>query len=445
MEIALNKKNATEASLNIGLTQADYASKVEKKVKEYAKKAEIKGFRKGKVPVGIIKNMYGKSILVEEVNHIISHAINDYIKENNLNIIGEPLPNYEQMSKIDWSTQSDFDFEYSIGLVDDFKVELTKKQKITRHEIKVDKKVIDETISNLKEQYGDMTNPELSEAGDGLYGKFTQEGTELEAQGVLETKNLGKKELKPFVGLKKGDKVSFDIRKVLPSDTEIAQALGLEDNKAKEVNGTVTLEVINVNRKVPAEINQAFFDKIFGKDLVKTEKDFIEKVENSISKNYEKESDYLLEHAIRNYFLDKVKIETPNTFLKEWLFVSNEGKVSKEQIEAEFDMYLKELKWSLIRNKISETAGIKVEDKDVKSKAALVLAEQFGGPAIISQLGEKMDEFVNSYLTANNGENYTNLYHQVAGEKVYEYIKEQVTITNKKVSVDEFRKLASAI
>lgn len=443
MEITLNKKSSTEATIKISLKEADYQPKVEQKVKEYTKKADIKGFRKGHVPAGIIKNMYGKSILVDEINHMISHGLNDYIKDNKLNIIGEPLPNRDQTNAIDWETQIDFDFEYTIGLVDEFDLDVSDKQKITKYEIKVDKKVIDETVNNLKEQYGDMTNPEVSEEKDSLYGAFTQAETELNSNGIIELNELGKKDIKKFVGLKKGDKLSFDPHKLFSSDATIAQVLGIEADKANELKGEVEFEVINVNRKTPAEINQAFFDKLFGKDVVKDEKEFLAKVEESISANYSKESDYLLEHDIRDHFVLKTKMDTPNEFLKEWLFISNEGKFTKEQIEAEFDLYVAELKWSLIRNKISEEGKIEVKPEEIKAKAIESLAEQFGGPAVLEQLGDKMDEFADSYLKANNGENYTTVYNQVASNKVYQYVIENVTINNKKVSLDEFRKLAT--
>ncbi len=443
MDITLNKNTNTEASLKISLKAGDYQPKVEKKIKEYSKKAEIKGFRKGKVPLTMIKNMYGKSILVEEINHMISHGLSDYIKDNKLNIIGEPLPDRTQMNAIDWDTQKEFEFDYNIGLVDDFTIDLSKKQKITKHEIKVDKKVIDETIANLKEQYGDMTNPEVSEVGDAIYGSFSQVGGDLKGNGIIETKDLAKKEAKQFIGVKKGDKITFDVRKVLTTDAQIAEAMGIEADVAKAVEGEVTLEVVNVNRKVAAEINQVFFDKIFGKDIVKDEKEFLAKVEESISKNYDKESDYLLERDIRDHFVNKTKMDTPNEFLREWLFISNEGKVTKEQIDDEFDLYISELKWSLIRNKILEEAKIEVSNDEIKVKAIEVMAEQFGGPSVIQQLGDKMNEFANSYLKANNGENYTAIYNQVATEKVYKHVIESVTINTKKVSLDDFRKLAS--
>ncbi len=443
LEITLNKNTGTEASLKISLKQGDYQPKVEKKIKEYSKKAEIKGFRKGKVPLTMIKNMYGKSILVEEINHMISHGLSDYIKDNKLNIIGEPLPDRSQMDTIDWDTQKDFEFDYNIGLVDKFAIDLSKKQKINKNEIKVDKKVIDETITNLKEQYGDMTNPDVSEAGDAIFGSFTQAEGDLNAKGVIETKDLDKKEAKQFIGVKKGDKISFDLHKVISSDERIAQVLGIEVDAAKAITGEVELEVINVNRKVAAEINQVFFDKIFGKDIVKEEKEFLSKIEESISKNYDKESNYLLERDIRDHFVAKTKMDTPNEFLREWLFISNEGKVTKEQIDSEFDLYISELKWSLIRNKISEEAKIEVSNDEIKAKAIEVMAEQFGGQSVIQQLGDKMDEFADSYLKANNGENYTTIYNQVATEKVYKHVIDSITVNTKKVSLDDFRKLAS--
>ncbi len=442
LEITLDKNTGTEASLKISLKEGDYQPKVEKKIKEYSKKAEIKGFRKGKVPLTIIKNMYGKSILVEEINHMISHGLSDYIKDNKLNIIGDPLPDRSQMDTIDWDTQKDFEFDYNIGLVDDFTVDLSKKQKINRNKIKVDKKVIEETIANLKEQHRDMINPEVSEAGDAIYGSFTQVDGDLKANDVIETKDLDKKNAKQFIGIKKGDKISFDPHKTFSSDEQLAQVLGIEVDAAKAIEGEIEVEVININRKVAAEINQAFFDNIFGKDIVKEEKEFLTKVEESISKNYDKESDYLLERDIRDHFVAKTKMDTPNEFLREWLFISNEGKITKEQIEAEFDLYIAELKWSLIRNKILEGAKIEISNDEIRGKAVEALAEQFGGSSVMQQLGDKIDEFADSYLKANNGENYTTIHNQVATQKVYAHIIESVTVNIKKVSLDDFRKLA---
>ena len=441
MDITLDKKGNTEASIKVSLKQDDYQPKVDKKIKEYSKKADVKGFRKGMVPKAVIEKMYGKAILVDEVNHLLYHSLDNYIKEEKLKIIGEPIPNHEAANKIDWENDKEFEFEYNIGLVDEFALDTSKKQKVTRYEIKIDAKVKKETVDNLKEQYGTMTNPEVSEDGDSLFGTFTKVDGEGEHQGVLDLNLLDKKVAKKFIGAKPGDEIEFDIKKTLKAESLIATVLGIDAKDAEEIDGNYKLSVKNVNRKVAAEINQEFFDRLFGKDMVKSEDEFNQKIEESISANYSKESDYLLERDMRDQLVDKTKIETPNDFLKDWLLATNEGKFTKEQIEEEFDLYLKDLKWSLIRNKIAEDNKLQVEQADITDKTKLILAEQFGGPAIIDQLGDKMDEFVKSYLEANEGQNYTNVVNQVLGDKVYGFLKENLTITDKKVSLDEFRKI----
>ncbi len=442
MEITLNKKNDTEAIIKISLQEKDYQPKVEARIKEYARKANIKGFRPGKVPASLIKNMYGKSILVEEVNQLLYQNLDDYIKKEELNIIGEPIPVRENTEGIDWDTQKDFEFEYKIGLVDDFALDISKKQKITRYEIKVDKKIMQETIDNLREQYATMTNPEVSEDGDSLFGTFSPENGEGEHQGLLDLNKLDKKEAKKFIGVKPGDEIKFDIRKTLKADALIAEVLGIDPTEAADVDGTYIFHVKNINRKVKAELGQEFYDRLFGKDEVKTEEEFNKRIKESIVNNYSRESDWLLERYIRDYFVEKTKINTPDDFLKEWLLLRNAGKVTKEQIEEEFDLYLKDLKWSLIRNKIAKDQDIKVEQQEIIEKTKVILAEQFGGPGVLAQLGDKLDEFVRTYLEGNEGQNYQNVVNQVLSDKVYEYIKNNITINTKKISLDEFRKKA---
>jgi trigger factor len=289
-----------------------------------------------------------------------------------------------------------------------------------------------------------MTNPEISEDGDSLYGIFTPVEGEGEYSGLLDLKLLDKKDAKMFIGIKADAEVTFDINKVLKNDSLISQVLGVEPKDAESIEGEFTLKVKNVNRKVNAELNQEFYNRLFGKDVVKTEEEFNKRVEDNIVQNYSRESDYMLERDLRDHLVDKTKIETPNEFLKEWLLATNEGKITKEQIEAEFDLYIKDLKWSLIRNKIAEDQQIKVEQQEISDKTKLILAEQFGGPAILEQLGDKMDEFVKSYLEGNEGQNYTNVINQVLADKVYAFAKDNITINNKKISLDEFRKKAQA-
>jgi trigger factor len=444
MDITLDKKSTTEALIKVNLKEDDYQPKVEQKIKEYSKKADVKGFRKGMVPTSVIQKMYGKSILVDEINHLVYHSLEDYIKEEKLKIIGEPIPNRESATTIDWDTQTEFEFEYNIGLVDDFALDVSKKQKVNRYDIKIDAKIRQETVDNLKDQYGNMTNPDSCEDGDSIFGTFSPEDGEGEHQGLLDLNMLDKKEAKKYIGAKSGDEFTFDIKKTLKSESLISQVLGIDIKDADSIEGNYKLVVKNINRKEKAEINQEFFDRLFGKDVVKSEEEFNKKIDESISLNYTKEGDHLLERDIRDYFVDKTKIETPNAFLKDWLLATNDGKITAEQIDSEFDLYIKDLKWSLIRNKVAEDNKLSVEQQDITDKTKIILAEQFGGPAILEQLGDKMDEFVKTYLEGNEGQNYNNVVNQIIADKVYDFVKENITITNKKVSLEEFRKKAEA-
>ena len=300
MDITLDKKSTTEALIKVNLKQDDYQPKVEQKIKEYSKKADVKGFRKGMVPTSVIQKMYGKSILVDEINHLLYHSLDNYIKDEKLKIIGEPIPNKESATTIDWETQTEFEFEYNIGLVDDFKLEVSKKQKVNKYEIKIDAKIRQETVDNLKDQYGNMTNPDTCEDGDSIFGTFTPEEGDGEYQGLLDLNLLDKKEAKKFIGAKADDSFTFDIKKTLKSESLVSQVLGIDIKEVAGIAGNYKIVVKNINRKVKAEINQEFFDRLFGKDVVKTEEEFNKKIDESISLNYNKESDYLLERDIRD-------------------------------------------------------------------------------------------------------------------------------------------------
>jgi trigger factor len=443
LNITLDKKSNVEASIKVKLNEEDYQLKVEEKVKEHAKTASIKGFRPGKVPIGMIRKMYGKSILVEEVNHMLSHAVNDYVKEQDLKIIGQPLPNPNDANKIDWDTQKEFDFEFDLGLIDEFKVDISSKQKVKGYTIKVDDKTMAETLDNLKKQFGQSINPEVSQEGDALFGTLSQEDGELTNDTLLNISDVDKKLQKQFIGVKKDEVLNFDIEKAIKSTTALATLLGKTEAEVQDLKGAFTFTIKNVNRTEPAKLNQEMFDKVFGPDAVKSEEEFLSKISNTISGNYSRETDLFLENSIRDHFVEKTKIDVPHDFLKRWLIASNDGKVTAEVLEKEYDLYVASLKWDLIKSKIAEDNEIKVENEDVLAKSKAMIMEQFGGQGLGDQFADKLDEFADNYLKANNGENYMTVFSQVHGEKIMEVIKEKISITDKSVSVDEFQKIVA--
>ena len=441
MDITLDKKTSTEALIKVKLKENDYQPNVEEKVKEYAKKANIKGFRPGKVPASLIKKMYGKSIVAEEINSILSRSLSDYIKEQNIQLIGEPLPDQEKANQIDWEAQKEFEFDYDIGMVSDFTYDVSSKQKVKSYKIELDKKTEQETLDNIKKQFGTVTNPEQAQEGDAFYGEIKENDGDLHNQGVIQFDDLAKKEQMNFLALKSGDSIELDIKKAFKDEQTISHVLNVGLEKANEIQGKYTFTLKNINHTEPAELNQELFDKVFGKDVIKSEADFMAKVKGTVEDNYFRETSYFLDKTIKDHLVDKTKIEIPNEFLKKWLLISNEGKVTLEDIEKEFDEYVKSLKWDLIKNKIATDAEIKVDNDEVIDKAKSLILQQLGGPGAAEQLKDHLDDFADNYLKAENGQNYLKLYGEVRDERILKHLKENISITEKKVSLDEFKKL----
>ena len=442
MEITLNKKNSTEGSIKIRLTEGDYQPHVEEKVKDYARKANIKGFRQGKVPTGVIKKMFGKSILVEEINHLLSHKLSDYIKENNLKILGEPLPDQQKAMSIDWDTQKNFEFDYEIGMVEDFSYELSSKVKVKSYPIEVDQKTIDETVSDLKKRFGKVSYPELSEISDNLFGELRAVDSDFKREhAFIGIENIEKKEQKKFVGLKKDEEVEFEISKLFSDDALTAQLLGQTPEEAKSAKGKCIFKVDTISRTEPAELNQELFDRVFGKDAVTSEEEFLNKIKETIAENYKRESDHFFEHHIEDYYVENTNINLPDNFLKTWLKTSSRGEVTDEVLEKEFELYKRGLKWDLVKNRIADDNKISVEADEVRAKAKDLIIAQFGGRAFAEQISDKLDGIADNYLQNENGQNFMKIYNQLRAEKILKLIREKITVQEKKVTVDEFKKI----
>ncbi|MBT1706319.1 trigger factor [Chryseosolibacter indicus] len=439
MEITLNKTNNTEGLIKIKLTEGDYQPHVEEKVKDYAKKANIKGFRQGKVPSGVIRKMFGKSILVDEINHLLSHKLSDYIKENNLKIIGDPLPNQEQANSIDWDTQKDFEFEYQIGMVEDFNYEISKNVKVQGYKISVDNKVLEDTLSDLKKRFGKVSYPESVEFGDNIFGDLrSKEGDFKKEHAFIASEKIAPGEQSKFIGKKKEDEVEFEVNSLFADPKELDMLLG---DSIPDAKGTYVLKINTISRTEPAALDQELFDRVFGKDAVTTEEAFINKVKETIGENYERETNHFLEHHIEDAFLNHTHINIPDSFLKNWLKVSSNGQVTDDVLNKEYNDYVRGLKWDLIKNKIADDNSIKVEAEEVRNKAKDLIIAQFGGQAFAEQLKDRMDAIADNYLQSENGQNFMKLFNQLKNEKVLTHIKNNITIEEKQVTVDEFRKI----
>ncbi len=442
MDITLEKKGNTEASIKISVNEKDYQSQVEEKVKEYRKKANLKGFRPGKVPAGVIRKMYGKAIKLEEINQLVSRKLPEYIQDQDLNIVGEPLPDYEKTKNIDWETQKEFEFVYDIGLVNSFDYDVSDNLKITRYKIKQTDKEIDETIERLRDQFHDTENVDEAGKEDIVNGLVKQQEGELENQTSLDLKEMDEKQAEIFAGAKKGDTVTFDIRETHPEDTDVAVLLSKNPEEVSEVKGDFEFIIESILRRKPAGMKEEFYEQVFGKDSAKTEEEFREKVKETLQENYDRETYNLMMLDIRNTMIDQTDFEVPEDFLKRWLLDRNDGTITQEQIDKEFNDYVRDLRWNLITAKIAKDKDIKVEHEDVKAKAREQIEEQLGQSGLLQQLGDNLDPFVDNYLQGENGNNYMQVFNQAKAEKIFDYIRENATIEEKEITVDAFKEEA---
>ena len=440
MDISLDKTENNEALIKIRVKQEDYQQGVDQKIKDFSKKANMKGFRPGKVPKGLIKKMYGKSILAEEINRILGEELSKYIRENDLQFLGEPLPRRDEMEAIDWDNQEDFEFTYDAGYAGEFDLTVDKKIKIDKAKIKVDEALIDETIGNLQRQFGETSAAEAVSANDTILGQITSEAIELDREISIDLRECEKAGNSKLEGLKEGDHVNIDAKKFFKDKEYITRLAGLTEEQFKTAKGKFEFSIKGITHTEPAEVNQDLFDKTFGPGNVDSDESFREKVKETISKNYEKESDQLFFYKLREHLVEKANISLPDNFLKNWLKATNE-KMTDELLDTEYDQYAKELQWSLISNKIATDNEVKVEHEDVLAEAKAQIIQQFGGPAIAEQLGPQLDDFANNYLQGENGDNYMKVFNQVRSTKVFEFIKNEVTVKEKEVTLDEFRKL----
>jgi trigger factor len=439
LNIVLDKNSATEALIKITLNEKDYQPKVEEKVKDYSRKANIKGFRPGKVPPGLIRKLYGKSILVEEINDILTKSISEYIKNNDIKLIGEPLPNREKTANIDWDNQKDFEFEYEVGLVDSFEYDLS--QKIKAYQIGIDQQALEKTIDDLRKRYGQYSEPEISVEGDDFNGELSGEHPEFKREVWIAADQIKPKEQKKWAGLKKDDVITFDPKKTFKDNETLSSILDKPEEELKEIKGNFLFKVSKISRVEQAELNQEFFDKVFGKDVVKTREEFDEKLKFTLEENYSKEARSYTMKLIQDKLLETTPVEIPDNFFKKWILATNDEEISQEDLEKNYNTYSKELKWTLIMNRVAEDNEVKAEHQDVVEYAMKLIQDQFAAYGMGGNMGEKLDSFAENYLSGNEGQNYFNTYNKVRGEKIMDYIMNKMDIAYEKVSPEEFMEI----
>lgn len=442
MNITLDRNDEQLTGLlTVHLTEADYAATVDAQIKDYTKRAQVKGFRPGKVPVGMVKKMYGKGILADEINKTLGKAVDSYVKEQNLRLLGEALP---VASDVDFDTAKEFAFQFELGLLPEVELPADGTMEVERHQVSLDDDTVQQTNEQIARQYGETTNPEASEANDYLFGKLKKADEEGEGRTVLLPINKVRNSVEQFIGAKAGDVLTFDLKNAFDNDAvAIANFSGLNKTEAAEAIGDYVLSVEKINRTAAPEMNQELFDKVFGPEAVSSQEEFDAKVRETMQQNYDRESDGALNNAIVEKLVTGLDIRLPAEFFKKWLVRTNAGKLTAQQVEEHYSDYEKELKWSLIRNKVVENADLKVSNDEIVSRTLDKIMGQFSMPNMPDDMRESMRGYADSYLKQDNGKQYVAEYEAILAEKVLENLRGKVVVTDKPVTAEEFRILHS--
>lgn len=447
MNISQEKIDNLNAVVKINMTPEDYQPRVDKAIKDHAKKAKIPGFRPGMVPPAHIKKMYGKSILVDEVNNLLSDTLNNYLTEQKLEVLGQPLPKIDDKKEYNWDFADNFEFNYEVGLAPEFTIDLSSKDKLTQYEIKVDDETLQSRIKNIRRSYGKMTNPDVSADDDVLYAQLTQlspDGSVFE-DGIVNTTSVrldqiaDEKIKKSLIGLKKDDELVFDINKAFKNDAvKVAALLGIDETEAADLKSNFRLTVKNVNRLEEGDLNQEFFDKLFGEGVVTDEAGFVAKITEELESMMVQDADRKLQNDIYTYTLDKVNFELPDEFLKRWLKATNEN-LSQEELDGGYNDFAKNLKWTLIENKILTDNKIEIKYEEVFAAAKQSLAQQFAmySPQPIAE--EQLAQYAVQYMQTK--ENANKVFEEVKALRTLDYIKSVITLDKKEIMYNDFKEL----
>jgi len=447
MNITRENIDDLNALLKVEIVKADYQEKVENVLKDYRKKANIKGFRPGMVPIGLVKKMYGKAVKLDEINKTVSENIHKYLADEKIEILGDPLPKTDDQERIDFDTQDNFKFSFELGLAPAVELTVSKKNKVTYSEITIDDKMKADYRDNYTRRFGEFRKAEETEDKDVLKGKIEA----LDQNGNINPEGISAQETtlavdiikdeeikKSFIGRKENEAIDFDVRKAFPNDNEIA---GLLKKKKEEVEGlevSFRFTISEITRFHPAEVNQELFNRIWGEGVVSTEEEFEKKIEEEISASLKRESDYKLLQDVKKLFIEKTELSFPEDFLKRWLLKVNE-KTTAEQIDKEFDSFRHDLKWQLIRNKVAKDNEMKITEEELQKEAENITRYQFRQYGLFYATDEQISNYAKE--TLKREDDAKRIADKILEDKVLENLKEVVKIENKKVTAEEFNKL----
>ncbi len=441
MKITQKNVDALTQIVTLNITKEDYAEKTKKILTDFRRKAEIKGFRKGMAPVSFIEKMHGRQALLDAVNGIISEGLNNYITENSLNILGEPLPNETEQKPIDWENDTEFSVSFDIATAPKIELNLTADDKITYYDVEISQEEKDKYVSNLLKQYGSLETTDTVGEDDFVIADLIQGDNRVEGTYIALRSIADATIKKEFIGKKSEDSFEIDVNKAFDNETDRAAMLKLKKEELATIEPIYTVVIKEVKRFADATIDQDLYDKMFGPGVVKSKEEFDTKVDERLKSEYSQESDYRFMIDAREALIEKAALPLPEEFLKRWLFNANEGKFTMEEIEKDFALFLKDFRWQMIRQYITKEQEIKMTREDLLDQARKIASYQFSMYGLNNAPQEQLDHYAETMLS--NEKEGKRIYEKVEEDLVLNYVRSVITLDKKSISIEKLRELTN--
>ena len=437
MNIIKNQPDALNYQVTVEIAAADYAEPLRKRLNDYRRKADIKGFRKGMAPMSMIKRFYGEQALYDCVNGLLGEQLDKFIADEKIRVVGEPLPSEDQ-PQLSWAEGSDFTFKFDIAQTPELNFEVSKDDKIVYYDINVTADQKKATREQMLQSVGSLQEGKVSAENDYLVVDMANEGHK--AEGVyVSIAQVAEEARGAFIGKKAGEKFKIDVNAAFTNETDRAAMLKVDKAQLANLDPMFEITVVNVKTYVPGESNQESWDKLFGEGAVTTEEQFEEKVVERIKAGHEQDANFRFGADVRKYFVEKAGIELPEAFLKRWLIYVNEGKFTAEQVEKEFPGFIEDFKWQLVRGYIMQKFNLKVSREDVLNAAKNYVAYQYAMYGMAGMPQNLIDSAAENMLQDKN--QYNRLEEQCEDNAAIARVRDEVTLTHKKISQDKFREL----
>lgn len=436
MDITKENIDALNAVVKVDVIADDYQPKVDKILADYRKKADIPGFRKGHVPMGMIKKQYEKSVMIDEVNKLLQDSLNKYLTEEKLEILGNPIPRIQE--NFSWDTKN-FSFEFELGLVPQFEVNLTSKKKITQYVINADKSLIDKEVENLQSRYGKMSAVDIINEKTNVTGTFVNEEKNIENKSTINLSDVkGKANLKKFVGGKVGDVIELKTKGLFSEESKLMGALGLTKDEIDGLNIKVLFTIEETTEIELADLDQELFNKLFTDGSVKSVTELRNKIKEDAEKQFQQQADQQLLNSVTEFLIDNTSFDLPSEFLQKWLATAGEKQLTPEQAAEEYNKSEKGLRYQLIQEKILKENDIKLDYEELKNYAKGFIKTQMAQFGNMNPEETELDDIANRIL--GNQDEAKKLQDQLLSQKLMTFYKEKMTFKTKKVNYEGFIK-----